>query len=180
MCVEDLTYCNYIQAIFLVILRCAIWFTNTINLPLKLDSRSPLGAEFDLSSIRKTDIIWLYELWFISTTFQNDCGENSYTAMTGFTGFYKIMEAKNDLQNWVLDDFIVVVRSRSLYHQPVSSPTGTYWVKRTKRCNNIPFAIMHRLYVSLDRRRRVFGAQNPTNWCFTCPITDPATINNLG
>src|ERR1041385_5178328 len=99
MCVEDLTYCNYIQAIFLVILRCAIWFTNTINLPLKLDSRSPLGAEFDLSSIREMDVSWLYELRFISTTSQNDRGENSYTAMTGFTGFDKILEAINDLQN---------------------------------------------------------------------------------
>ena len=47
------------------------------KLTLKLDSRSPLGAEIHLSSIRKTDVIWLYELRFISMTYQNDRTENS-------------------------------------------------------------------------------------------------------
>ena len=74
-----------------------------INLPLKLDSRSSLGVEFDLRSIRKMDVSWSYELRLISTTIQNNRDENSYTAVTGFTGFDKISEAKNDLQNWVLD-----------------------------------------------------------------------------
>ena len=85
------------------------------------------GAEIQLSCIRKTVVIWSYELRLSSTTCQNDRNEKLYPSVTYFVGFGKILEAKNGLQYCVSDDLIVGVYSPSVFHPSVSAPTDTYW-----------------------------------------------------
>ena len=85
------------------------------------------GAEIHLGCIRRTGVIWSYELRLSSTTCQNDRNEKLYPSVTNFVGFGKILEAKNGLQNCVSDDLIVGVYSPSVFHPSVSSSTDTYW-----------------------------------------------------
>jgi hypothetical protein len=56
-------------------------------------------AEIHLGRIRKTGIIWSYELRLSSTASQNDRNEKSYTPMAHFIGFGNVSEAKTSLQN---------------------------------------------------------------------------------
>jgi hypothetical protein len=57
------------------------------------------GAEIHLGCIRRTVVIWSYELRLSSTTCQNDCNEKSYTPVAHFVGYGKVSEAKTGLQN---------------------------------------------------------------------------------
>ena len=84
------------------------------------------GAEIQLSCIRKTEVIWSYELRLSSTTCQNNQNEKLYPSVAHFAGFGKILEDKNGLQNCVSDDLIVGVYSPSVFHPSVSAPTDTY------------------------------------------------------
>ena len=59
----------------------------------------PHGAEIHLGCIRRTGVIWSYELRLSSTTCQNDRNKKSYTPMAHFVGFGNVSEAKNGLQN---------------------------------------------------------------------------------
>ena len=85
------------------------------------------AAEIDLRCIRRTAIIWPYELRSGSTTCQNDRNEKLYPSVAHFIGSGKILEAKNGLPNCVSDDLIVGVYSPSVFHPSVSAPTDTYW-----------------------------------------------------
>ena len=57
------------------------------------------AAEIDLRCIRRTAIIWPYELRLGSTTSQNDCSKKPYPSITHFVCFGIISKAKNSLQN---------------------------------------------------------------------------------
>ena len=57
------------------------------------------GAEIHLGCIRRTGVIWSYELRLSSTTCQNDRTKKSYTPMAHFFDFGNVSEAKNVLQN---------------------------------------------------------------------------------
>ena len=57
------------------------------------------GAEIHLGCIRRTSIIWSYELRLSSTTCQNDRNEKSYTPVADFVGYGNVSEAKTGLQN---------------------------------------------------------------------------------
>ena len=118
----------------------------------------PPGAEIHLSCIRKTAIIWSYELRLSSTTCQNDRNKKLYPSVTNFAGFGNISEAKNGLQNCVSDDLIVGAYSPSVFHPSMSAPTTTYWDNNVQ--NNaiiIPFARQKAYLSVLHRRRRLFG-----------------------
>jgi hypothetical protein len=45
------------------------------------------GAEIHLGCIRRTGVIWLYELRLSSTAYQNDRNKKSYTSVAHFVGF---------------------------------------------------------------------------------------------
>ena len=85
------------------------------------------GVEIQLSCIRKTVVIWSYELRLSSTTCQNDRNEKWNPLVTNFVSCLKILEAKNGLQYCVSEDLIVGVYSPSVFHPSVSAPTDTYW-----------------------------------------------------
>jgi hypothetical protein len=57
------------------------------------------GAEIHLGCIRRTGVIWSYELRLSSTTCQNDRNKNSYTPMADYVGYGNVPEAKTGLQN---------------------------------------------------------------------------------
>jgi hypothetical protein len=57
------------------------------------------GAEIHLGCIRRTGVIWSYELCLSSTSFQNDQNKKSYTPVAHFVGFGNVLEAKTGLQN---------------------------------------------------------------------------------
>jgi hypothetical protein len=57
------------------------------------------GAEIHLGCIRRTGVIWSYELRLSSTAYQNDHNEKSYTPVAHFIGFGNVSEAKTGLQN---------------------------------------------------------------------------------
>jgi hypothetical protein len=57
------------------------------------------GAEIHLGCIRRTGVIWSYELRLSSTTCQNDRNEKSYTPVAHFVGYRNVSEAKTGLQN---------------------------------------------------------------------------------
>jgi hypothetical protein len=57
------------------------------------------GAEIHLCYIRRTGVIWSYELRLRSTTSQNDRKEKSYTPVADFVGYGNVSEAKTGLQN---------------------------------------------------------------------------------
>ena len=57
------------------------------------------GAEIHLGCIRRTGVIWSYELRLSSMTCQNDRNKKSYTQVAYFVGFGNVLEAKNGLQN---------------------------------------------------------------------------------
>jgi hypothetical protein len=57
------------------------------------------GAEIHLGCIRRTGVIWSYELSLSSTACQNNSNENSYTSVAHFVGFGNVSEAKTGLQN---------------------------------------------------------------------------------
>ena len=56
------------------------------------------GAEIHLGYIRRTAVIWSYELHLSSTTCQDDRNEKLYTPVAHFVGFGKVWKAKNALQ----------------------------------------------------------------------------------
>jgi hypothetical protein len=57
------------------------------------------GAEIHLGCIRRTGVIWSYELRLGSTACQNDRNEKSYTPVAHFVSFGNVSEAKTGLQN---------------------------------------------------------------------------------
>ena len=57
------------------------------------------GAEIHLGCIRRTGVIWSYELRLGSMTCQNDRNEKLHTPVAHFVGFLNVLEAKNSLQN---------------------------------------------------------------------------------
>ena len=57
------------------------------------------GVEIHLGCIRRTGVIWSYELRLSSTTCQNDRNEKSYTLVDDFVGYGNVSEAKTGLQN---------------------------------------------------------------------------------
>ena len=57
------------------------------------------GAEIHLGCIRRTGVIWSYELRLSSTTCQNDRNEKSYTLVDDFVVYGNVSEAKTGLQN---------------------------------------------------------------------------------
>jgi hypothetical protein len=57
------------------------------------------GAEIHLGCIRRTGVIWSYELCLSSTACQNDRNEKLYTPVGHFVGFGNVSEAKTGLQN---------------------------------------------------------------------------------
>jgi hypothetical protein len=57
------------------------------------------GAEIHLGYIRRTGLIWSYELRLSSTACQNDRNEKSYTPVAHLIGFGNVSEAKIGLQN---------------------------------------------------------------------------------
>jgi hypothetical protein len=57
------------------------------------------GAEIHLGCVRRTGIIWSYELRLSSTTCQNDHNEKPYTPVAHFVGYGNVLEAKTGLQN---------------------------------------------------------------------------------
>ena len=85
------------------------------------------GAEIQLSCIRKTVVIWSYDLRLSTTTCQNDSNKKLYPSVGDFVGSGKILEAKNGLPNCVSDDLIVGVYSPSVFHPSMRTPTDTYW-----------------------------------------------------
>jgi hypothetical protein len=56
-------------------------------------------AEIHLGCIRRTGVIWSYELRFSSTACQNDRNEKLYTLVAHFVGFGNVSEGKTGLQN---------------------------------------------------------------------------------
>jgi hypothetical protein len=56
-------------------------------------------AEIHLGCIRRTGVIWSYELRLSFMACQNDRNEKSYTPMGHFVGFGNVSEAKTGLQN---------------------------------------------------------------------------------
>ena len=57
------------------------------------------GAEIHLGCIRRTGVIWSYELRLSSTICQNNHNEKLHTLVARFIGFSNVLEAKNSLQN---------------------------------------------------------------------------------
>jgi hypothetical protein len=57
------------------------------------------GAEIHLGCIRRTGVIWSYELRLSSTTYQNDRNKKLYTPVAQFIGYGNVSEAKTGLQN---------------------------------------------------------------------------------
>jgi hypothetical protein len=57
------------------------------------------GAEIHLGCIRRTGVIWSYELRLSSTACRSDRNEKSYTPVALFDGFGNVSEAKTGLQN---------------------------------------------------------------------------------
>jgi hypothetical protein len=57
------------------------------------------GAEIHLGCIRRTGVIWSYELHLSSIRCQNDCNEKPYTPVANFVGYGTVSEAKTGLQN---------------------------------------------------------------------------------
>ena len=57
------------------------------------------GAEIHLGCIRRTGVIWSYELRLSSTTCQNNRNEKLYILGGHFVGFGNVSEAKTGLQN---------------------------------------------------------------------------------
>jgi hypothetical protein len=57
------------------------------------------SAETHLGCIRRTGVIWSYELCLSSTTCQNDRNKKSYTPVADFVGYGNVLEAKTGLQN---------------------------------------------------------------------------------
>jgi hypothetical protein len=57
------------------------------------------GAEIHLGCIRRTGVIWSYELRLSSTTWQNDRNKQLYTLVAHFIGYGNVLEAKTGLQN---------------------------------------------------------------------------------
>ena len=57
------------------------------------------GAEIHLGCIRRTGVIWSYELRLSATTWQNDRNKMSYTPVADFVGYGNVSEAKTGLQN---------------------------------------------------------------------------------
>ena len=57
------------------------------------------GAEIHLGCIRRTGVIWSYELRLSSTTCQDYRNENLYTPVAHFVGYGNVSEAKTGLQN---------------------------------------------------------------------------------
>jgi hypothetical protein len=55
------------------------------------------GAEIHLGCIRRTGVIWSYELLLSSTTYQNDRNEKFYTPVAHFIGYGNVSEAKHRL-----------------------------------------------------------------------------------
>jgi hypothetical protein len=58
-----------------------------------------LGAEIHLGFIRRTGVIWSYELRLSSTACQKDRNKKSYTLVAHFVGFGNVSEAKTGLEN---------------------------------------------------------------------------------
>ena len=48
------------------------------------------GAKIHLGCIRRTGVIWSYELRLSSTTWQNDRNKNSYTPEAHFVGYANV------------------------------------------------------------------------------------------
>jgi hypothetical protein len=67
---------------------------------LTLEARPTVrpGAEIHLGCIRRTGVIWSYELRLSSTTCQNDRNENPITPVAHFIGFGNVSEAKPRFQ----------------------------------------------------------------------------------
>jgi hypothetical protein len=57
------------------------------------------GAEIHLGCIRRTGVIWSYELRLSSTTCQNDHNEKLYTPVADLVSYDNGSEAKTGLQN---------------------------------------------------------------------------------
>jgi hypothetical protein len=57
------------------------------------------GAEIHLGCIRRTGVIWSYELRLSSITSQNDHNEKPYTSVAHFVGYGNVTEAKTGMQN---------------------------------------------------------------------------------
>jgi hypothetical protein len=57
------------------------------------------GAEIHYGFIRRTGVIWSYELRLSSTACQNDHKEKSYALVAQFISFSNVSEAKTGLQN---------------------------------------------------------------------------------
>ena len=57
------------------------------------------GAEIHFGCIRRTGVIWSYELRLSSTAYQNDRNEKSYTPVAHFVGHGNVSEGKTGLQN---------------------------------------------------------------------------------
>jgi hypothetical protein len=57
------------------------------------------GAEIHLGCIRRTGVIWSYEVRLRSTACKNDRNEKSYTPVAHFAGIGNVSEAKTGLQN---------------------------------------------------------------------------------
>jgi hypothetical protein len=62
------------------------------------------GVEIHLGCIRRTGVIWSYELYLSSSTCQNDRNEKSSTPLAHFVRYGNVSEAKIGLQNRVPDD----------------------------------------------------------------------------
>jgi hypothetical protein len=57
------------------------------------------GAEIHLGCIRRTGVIWSYELHLSPTAGQNFRNDKSYTLVAHFIGFGNVSEDKIGLQN---------------------------------------------------------------------------------
>jgi hypothetical protein len=66
---------------------------------LTMEARLTLcpGAEIHLGCIRRTGVIWSYELRLSSTACQIDHNKNSYTPVAHFVGFGNVLESKTVL-----------------------------------------------------------------------------------
>jgi hypothetical protein len=60
-----------------------------------LDTPVCPGAEIHLFCIRRTGVIWSYELRLSSTTCQNNQNEKPYNPVADFVGYGNVSEAKN-------------------------------------------------------------------------------------
>ena len=67
---------------------------------LTLEARLTVGpgAEIHLGCIRRTVVIWSYELRLSSTTSQNNHNKKSYSPVANFVGLGNVSKAKNGLQ----------------------------------------------------------------------------------